>query len=221
MAASPQKRHREEPSAKFHRNIFRRLASGVVKKTSNLFWEIADDWSYKNEKIARYYDRTIGGDYTREYNECGITPESKVLHIGCGAYPLTEMMLATHAHVHSVVGIDHNPLTVKRAGEVIQRKNLNGKITIEHGDGIDFPVDGFDVVIASSCSLPKQAILQHLFATTRSKCRIIVRELDIAADEILYCIRSHPEVKLEKCMHHNPFPFVEPMGWTTYCLRKQ
>jgi protein-L-isoaspartate O-methyltransferase len=206
---------------KFHQNILRSIAIFLVKRSSNLLWEVADDWSYKNEKIARYYDKTIGGDYIREYNECGIPPESKVLHIGCGAYPLTEMMLITHAHVRTVVGIDRNPLTVQRARSVISRRNLEGKISIEYGDGMTFPVEDFDVIIASSCSLPKSAILEHLFATAKSKSMIIVRELDIAAGEILHSIRSHQEVKLEKCMHHNPFPFVEPMGWTTYCLRKK
>ena len=204
----------------FHKNILSGIAIFLIKKSSNLFWEVTDDWAYKSEKISRYYDKTIGGDYEREYNECGIPPDSKVLHIGCGAYPLTEMTLA-QAHVHSIVGIDRNPITVKRAREVILRRNLQGKISIEHGDGINYPVKDFDVIIASSCSLPKALILQHLIATAKSQSKIVVRELDIAAGDILHCINTHQEVILEKCLHHNPFPFIEPMGWSTYCLRKK
>ena len=197
------------------------LAIFCVKKISNLFWEIADTWSYKNNKIAQHYNNSIEAEYQKECETCGLSSNSKVLHIGCGAYPLTEMMLITHARVRTVVGIDRNPITVRRAREVIRRRKLEGKITIEHGDGINFPVEDFDVIIASSCSLPKKEILQHLFSTAKPKCRVIVRELDIAAGEILHSIRTHQVVKLEKCMHHNPFPFVEPMGWTTYCLRKK
>jgi len=209
-----------KPGADFHQNIFRRFAVHVIKKTSNLFWEVADDWSYKNERIAQYYDKTIGGDYEREYNVCGIPPDSKVLHIGCGAYPLTEMTLA-QAHVRSVVGIDHTPITVKRARDVIRRRNLQGKISIEQGDGIDYPVEEFDVIIASSCSMPKVLILKHLFSTAKHGSKIIVRELDIGAGDILSSISKYQGITLEKCLHHNPFPFVEPMGWSTYCVQKQ
>jgi protein-L-isoaspartate O-methyltransferase len=203
-----------------HQNIFRRFAVFVIKKISNLFWEVADDWSYTNEKIARYYDRTIGGDYEREYAVCGIPPGSKVLHIGCGAYPLTEMTLAEEK-ARSIVGIDHTPITVQRAREVIHRRNLQGNISIEHGDGIDYPAEEFDVIIASSCSFPKAQILEHMLPTAKHGAKIIVRELDIGAGEILAIIKKYQGITLEKCLHHNPFPFVEPMGWSTYCLQKQ
>lgn len=209
-----------KPSTEFHQNIFRRFAVYIIKKTSNLFWEVADDWSYKNEKSAQYYDKTIGGDYEREYNECGIPPDSKVLHIGCGAYPLTEMTLA-QTNVRSIVGIDHTPITVQRARAVIRRRNLQGKISIENGDGIDYPVEDFDVIIASSCSFPKVLILQHLLSTAKHGSKIIVRELDIGAGAILSSIKTYPGITLEKCLHHNPFPFIEPMGWSTYCLQKK
>jgi hypothetical protein len=209
-----------KPSTEFHQNIFRRFAVYIIKKTSNLFWEVADDWSYKNEKSAQYYDKTIGGDYEREYNECNIPPDSKVLHIGCGAYPLTEMTLA-QTNVRSIVGIDHTPITVKRAREVIRRRKLQGKISIEYGDGIDYPVEDFDVIIASSCSFPKESILQHLFSTAKHGSKIIVRELDIGAGAILSSIKTYQGITLEKCLHHNPFPFIEPMGWSTYCLQKK
>ena len=210
-----------KPDATFHQTSFRKFTVNVVKKISNLFWEVADDWSNKSERISAYYDRTIGGDYEREYNLCSIPPDSRVLHIGCGAYPLTEMTLAHEPQVRSVVGIDHTPVTVDRARKVIRRRNLAGKISIEHGDGIDYPVENFDVIIASSCSFPKVLILNHLLSTAKRGSKIIVRELDIGAGEILATIANYHNVTLEKCMHHNPFPFVEPMGWSTYCLQKQ
>ncbi len=219
--STPQNEECPKPSANFQLTKFRRYAVNVVKKFSNLFWEIADDWSYKDERIAHYYDRTIGGDYEREYSLCSIPPDSKVLHIGCGAYPLTEMTLAQEAHVRSVVGIDHTPITVDRAREVIRRRNLQGKISIEHGDGIDYPVEDFDVIIASSCSFPKVLILKHLLSAAKHGSKIIVRELDIGAGDILAGISIYQGITLQKCMRHNPFPFVEPMGWSTYCLQKE
>lgn len=208
-----------KPSTETHHNIVNQFAIYVIKKLSNFFWEIADIWSYKNAKIAKYYNKSIGWEYTEEYRECEITPDSAVLHIGCGSYPLTEIMLA-QINVRRVVGIDKNPLTVQRAQEVIRRRNLQGKIAIIHGDGLNYPVEEFDVIIISSCSLPKVQILEHLFTAAKPHSKIIVREVDIATNEIVKSIESHQGIVLDKRMRHNPFPFFAPVGWTTYCLRK-
>lgn len=219
MSASPSEQSMKT-SDRTNQSIMSGIAIFFIKKLSNFFWEIADLWSYKNEKIATYYYKSIGQEYKKEYEECRLTKDSNVLHIGCGAYPLTEIMLAQY-NVRTVVGIDKNLLTVQRAQEVIRRRNLQGKISIEYGDGLDYPVKDFDGIIVSSCSLPKVQILEYLFATAKSQCQIIVREVDIATCDILKSIEAHHDIELMKCMRHNPFPFFEPIGWTTYCLRKK
>lgn len=190
-----------------------------VKKISNFFWEIADTWSYKNDKIAKRYNNSIEGEYQKECTICGLSTNSKVLHIGCGAYPLTEIVLSrccsgTH------VGIDKNPVSVQRAREVIQRHRLDDRITIYHGNGTDYPVNDFDMILISSCSLPKVQILEHLFKNVKHQCIIIVRELRIATPDIYSCINEHPEVEIIEQMHHTPFPFYGPLGWDTIYLRK-
>jgi 2-polyprenyl-3-methyl-5-hydroxy-6-metoxy-1,4-benzoquinol methylase len=202
------------------KTIMDTIAVFFIKKISNCFWEIADSWSYKNNKIAKIYDRSIGDEYRKEYETCGIAPEANILHIGCGAYPLTEIVLAG-CSTGRIVGIDKNPQTVQRAKQVIQKHRLENHVTIQHGDGLDFPVEDFDVIIVSSCSLPKVKILEHLFLQTKPQSRIIVREVDIAANDIITCIHAHPDISLEKQVRHNPFPFFEPIGWTTFCLKKK
>jgi precorrin-6B methylase 2 len=191
-----------------------------IKKLSNYFWEIADNWSYKNEKIAQLYNRSIGKEYRKEYENCGIYGNANILHIGCGAYPLTEMVLAS-CSTGQIVGIDKNPQTVQRAQQMIQKNKLENHIVIKHGDGLDYPVSDYDFIIVSSCSLPKVQILNHLFQKAKSQSTIIVREVDIASDDILQCIEAHQGISLKKQVRHNPFPFFEPIGWTTFCLEKK
>jgi len=191
-----------------------------IKKFSNYFWEIADNWSYKNEKIAKLYDKFIGKEYRKEYENCGICGNANILHIGCGAYPLTEMMLAS-CSTGQIVGIDKNPQTVQRAQQMIRKNKLEKHILIKHGDGLNYPVSDFDFIIVSSCSLPKVQILNHLFQKAKSQSTIIVREVDIAANDILQCIEAHQGITLRKQVRHNPFPFFEPIGWTTFCLDKK
>jgi protein-L-isoaspartate O-methyltransferase len=202
------------------KNILYKIAIFFIKKTSNCFWELADNWSYKNEKIAMLYNRFIGKEYQKEYENCAIQTNVNVLHIGCGAYPLTEMVLASCSAGH-ITGIDKNQQTVTQAREVIKKNTLEDRITITHGDGLDFSVEEFDVIIVSSCSLPKVQILRHLFQKAKSQSTIIVREVDIAANDILRCLDEHQNIELKKQVRHNPFPFFEPIGWTTFCLRKK
>ena len=196
------------------------LAVFFVKKISNCFWEIADTWSYKSEKIAKNYNKSIGKEYRKEYETCGMYSGATILHIGCGAYPLTEIVLA-ECSTGQIVGIDKNLQTVQQAQEVIQKKRLENRITIQHGDGLNYPANGFDAIIVSSCSLPKVKILEHLFRIAKPQSTIVVREVDIAANDILHCLAAHHDIVLVKQVRHNPFPFFEPIGWTTFCLKKK
>ncbi len=202
------------------KNIFERFYMFFVKTVlSNFFWEVADAWSYKNDKIAKRYDKSIEEEYKRECEACGLSTNTKILHIGCGAYPLTQIVLAQCCS-GELVGIDKNPVAVKRAREVIQRHHLQERITINQGNGTDYPVGDFDLILISSCSFPKIQILEHLFKEAKSSSTIIVREVRIAATDILRCIKEHPEIELIQQMHHTPFPFYGPLGWDTFYLQK-
>ncbi|KYK21414.1 hypothetical protein AYK25_03460 [Thermoplasmatales archaeon SM1-50] len=196
------------------------IAIFFIKKISNYFWELADTWSYKNEKIAKLYNRFIGKEYQREYESCIIASNANILHIGCGSYPLTEIVLA-HCSTGHIVGIDKNLQTVTQARQIIIKNKLENCVTITHGDGLDFSIEDFNVIIVSSCSLPKVQILQHLFQKAKPHSRIIVREVDIAVINILQCLDAHRDIEIIKQIRHNPFPFLEPIGWTTFCLKKK
>jgi len=191
-----------------------------IKKVSNYLWEIADTWSYKNEKIAQLYNKSIEKEYRKEYENCDVHGNVDILHIGCGAYPLTDIVLAGCSTGH-IVGIDKNPQTVKRAQQIIQKNKLENHILIKQGDGLDYPVNNFDFIIISSCSLPKVKILNHIFQKAKSPSTIIVREVDIATNDILQCIDAYEDIIIKKQIHHNPFPFFEPIGWTTFYLEKK
>ena len=138
--------------------------------------------------------------------------------MGCGSYPLTEMTIARLFEVH-VVGIDKNLKAVKRAGNVILKKKFDKKITIEYGNGVNYPVEDFDTIIVSSCALPKVAILNHIFTKAKTNSSIIVRDLDIATEEILDCINEYENIVIEKRIHH-PVPSLMPIGWNAFYLKK-
>jgi 2-polyprenyl-3-methyl-5-hydroxy-6-metoxy-1,4-benzoquinol methylase len=202
------------------KTILDTIAIFFIKKTANCFWEIADTWSYKNDAITKLYNKTIGKEYRKEYENCGISSHMNILHIGCGSYPLTEMVLASCTEGR-IVGIDKNSQSVQRGQQVIKKNKLDDRIILKHGDGLDFPVEEFDMVIVSSCSQPKIKILEHIFQKVKSQSTIIVREVDIATKDIINCIDAYPVIELNQQIRHNPFPFFEPIGWTTFCLTKK
>ncbi len=185
-----------------------------------MFWEIADTWSYKNNQIAQRYNNSIEKEYQKECKNYGLSSNSNVLHIGCGAYPLTDIVLS-HYFVGTLLGIDKNPLAVQRAQEIVRQHNLQNRITIQHGNGTEFPVNNFDLILISSCSLPKVQILEHLLKNAKHQSTIVVREVSIATADVLNCITLHPEIEIIQKMHHTPFPFYGPFGWDTFYLRKK
>ena len=191
-----------------------------IKLISNTFWEIADYFSYQSKTAAKMYDNRIGDEYQKEYESCGVASARKILHIGSGAYPLTEMALAAVSN-GQVVGIDKKLATVQKGSKIVAQRGMQDRINIRHGDGRTYPVAEFDTIIVSSCSLPKIPILEHLAVMARPKTNIIVREVDIAGPFIEDFLAAHPEVQVSARIRHNPFPFVHPIGWTTYRLQKQ
>jgi len=208
------------PQVQFKKSkIIDRIAIFLIRTASNYFWIVVDILSYQNEKIADLYKKSIGEEYKNECKTFHISKGKKILHVGCGSYPLTEMTL-TELFKVEVVGIDKNKKAVKRANEVILKKHLDKKITIKQGNGAKYPLEKFDIIIVSSCALPKKEILSHIFKTAKKKSIIIIRDLDAVTDEILNCIDAHKNITIEKRIHH-PVPCLLLLGWNAFHLKKK
>jgi len=75
------------------------------KKRTILFWDFVDMLSCKMVKLAELYEKTIGGAYRKERERFVLSKAKNILHIGCGAYPITAMMLAEMDDVKIVTKI--------------------------------------------------------------------------------------------------------------------
>lgn len=192
----------------------------LVGKIVNIFWRYVDNSSCKMEKLAKLYEISIGKEYKKESEIFGISKDNNILHIGCGAYPITAIILEKFNDV-KVVAIDKNQKAVKLASRIINEKNLQEKITVKHGNGINYPVEDFDTIIVSSCSMPKVEILEHIFETAKPQSKIIVRELDIAAETITKLISLHHEIVPVKTMRSRSIPFFKTGGWQSFYLVKR
>ena len=200
--------------------LLRRFFIGLFRVKSILFWELVDLLSGKNQKIAAIYKNAIVNEYNKEYNFLQIQPTDTILHIGCGAYPLTEMTLVEHSNI-KVVGIDNKPKAISHARQIVKTKKLEHHIAIKRGDGINYPVDKFSVIILSSCAYPKLPILKHLVQKAHPDTTIVIRELDIAIDPILEFINNQKKISIRKQIEHTPFPYSITSAWTTLIFKKK
>jgi len=202
-------------------NFKTKLQIYLMKNISSYYWWFIDNLAHKLDKLAEiYYKKSIGSEYKREYKTFDISKEDKVLHIGSGAFPLTEIILVESIGT-TVVGIDKSLNAVKSANDVVYKKNLHDKIKIDHGNGMDYPIKNFDVVIVSSCASPMVKIVEHIFKTAKNNTRIILREMEISIKPLIKYIGMQKDVRLVKKIDHHPFPFLKPFGWQSFYLIKK
>ena len=182
----------------------------------NFFWKTVDYIACKIKRFAEIYENNISKEYEREGKLFNISESKNILHIGCGSYPVTAITLAKY-NGSQVVGIDTDPRAIKLATKVINKKKLQDKIRINLGDGRTYPLDKFDTIIISSCSIPKIEILKYIFKKAKLNCKIIVRELYGISKAVVDCINLHENIEIKNRIDNHPFPTSK---WESFYLVK-
>ncbi len=122
--------------------------------------------------------------YLQEIHLANIRPVEQVLHIGCGIFPTETMLIATETKA-SVVGIDNSYTAVRLARNYIQKRGLEQTVTIQLGDGKDFPVDQFAVVFVAINVFPIDSVLIHLSKQMKKNGRIICKSFKCDIPQVL------------------------------------
>lgn len=185
-------------------------------KYANYFWYFVDKFSCKLERLAELYDKKIFKVYKNEGKEFGIKNVKNILHVGCGEYPISALALA-ELNGGNIVGIDSNPKVIKPAIEIIKKKNLEDKIKIKYGNGINYPLDNFDMIVVSGCADPKIKVVEHVFKTAKPGTKIIVRELFSTKKVLDRMIHSYGDIKIIKRIGN--YPFITSK-WESFYLEK-
>ena len=87
-------------------------------KRLNIFWNVVDRLSNKSNFIEGFYHKTVGREYRNEIDSFELTKSKKILHIGCGTYPITALILSELNGV-KIVTIDHDAKSVETAQKII------------------------------------------------------------------------------------------------------
>ncbi len=185
---------------------------------SNLFWKFVDIFSCKLKKIAEIYERVVVTEYNREIEKFGISKSKRVLHIGCGSYPITAFVLANN-NIEKIVGIDKSKFSIKSAKNIISNRGLSNQVMLKYGDGVNFPLKDFDTIIISSCSIPKWKILENIFNNAPSNCKIIAREQPGPSKVVSECIKVYSDkINFINKIDNRAFPTSK---WESYCIIKK
>jgi len=183
----------------------------------NLFWHYTDTICFKFEVLGKIYEKFIGSEYKKENNYIDMSKVKKVLHIGCGKYPISALILGENFD-GGIVAIDNKYEVVEEASQVVKKKNLEDKIFIERGDGTNYPMDDFDVIIVSSCSVPKLDVLEHIFDSAKVDTKIIIREFGRGISPVVDLIDSNDDILFKEKIDNYSFPCFK---WSSfYCLKK-
>jgi len=189
----------------------------IIKIKLNYFWHFIDFLSFFFNRFGIIYEKIIGIEYEKEIKKFELTKSKKILHIGCGAYPITALVLAKKTSA-KIVSIDKDPMAVKFAQKVINKKKLEKKINIDIGNGQKYPAKNYDTIILSSCSSPKRKILEHISKTADINTKIIVREIEKNIDNINDIIKSNKNIKFIDKMNNSSIPNFK---WYSFYLVKK
>ncbi len=124
--------------------------------------------------LGLLYKKIHEGLVIKEIRAALITQKDKVLQIGCGSLPYTAETIANKTGAR-VTAVDNDSLVVKDASNYIFEKELSGLVKIEKGDGNDYPVSGFDVIIFSLGVKPRDQILKRVLLEIKGGTRIVFR----------------------------------------------
>ncbi|UCD14204.1 MAG: class I SAM-dependent methyltransferase [Thermoplasmatales archaeon] len=110
-----------------------------------------------------------------------VSSENKVLFIGSGIIPYEAILIAEETKA-KVVGIDNSMKTLKFAQSYINKKGLTDMIKIEYGDGLNYPIQDFDVIFIAINVWPIDSILKHIYYHMKDDAKVMCKSFknDIA-----------------------------------------
>jgi protein-L-isoaspartate O-methyltransferase len=158
------------------------------------FWHYIEILAYKINLLAILYENSIGREYTKEAKKFNLSNAKNILHVGCGSYPISGIMLKKNK-ASKIVTIDTNTKSVRRAGKLLKKKKLNKSIKADIGDGRNYPLNKFDTIILSGCAFPKKEVVEYIIKNANHNCKIIIRDANHEYYTTLDLIKKFKDIK--------------------------
>ncbi|MDZ4064588.1 MAG: nicotianamine synthase family protein [Coriobacteriia bacterium] len=120
-----------------------------------------------------------------EVHAASLHAGDKVLFVGCGPLPLTNILLAAHHDVHTIA-VETDADLADLADRVVQRLGLSERIEAVRGDHRWLSVGRIpDLVMVAAQANPRRQILQHLLDVLPKGARVSLRTYEKGMRRIL------------------------------------
>ncbi|MGC8230040.1 SAM-dependent methyltransferase [Pseudobacillus badius] len=121
------------------------------------------------------YFKNIESCIKEEFGGFQVYPESKVLLIGSGSFPMTPLLIAKQTGAE-VVGIDIDDEAIKIGSDVIERLGKGLKIKLENTlvEDLDFSKEATHIIFSSTVE-KKYELLDQLYTLTNEQVVVAMR----------------------------------------------
>ncbi|MEM0492440.1 MAG: hypothetical protein QXS02_00555 [Candidatus Thermoplasmatota archaeon] len=157
------------------KEIGTRLRTDILKKLMDPAFSLFEKTASTIPILSNIYIGLYNDVIKKEIAMANIKTDDKILVIGCGALPVTPVLI-TRMTGSYVTCIDHDRSVIKKASFFIDSMSLNDKIKVEHADGVGYPIESFNVIVIVYGVKPSDKILAYVSDQIKNKnTRVILR----------------------------------------------
>ena len=156
----------EKISPKYKKNQLK----GILDFLYVLFEKIAIKFNIISLNYLNLYAELV----KKEIKMTKITSKDSVLIIGCGTLPSTSLLISIETKA-KIVAIDKDKKAIEGAKTFLSNIQMKDKIILKYADGLDYPLDDFNVIFILYGVKNLEKIIGHLYLKANSNSKIIVR----------------------------------------------
>ena len=164
----------------FKNTIFRHIGSKTKPGSFKFFMDISfaffEKIAFKFEKISSIYLEIYEEMVEKELSMIKTSKEHLILVVGSGTLPATPIIIA-HKTNAKITSIDIDEKAVKESNRYIRNLNLQDKINIIPGDGVDYPLKNFDIIFVLYGMRKQKEIIDHLSKNIKQSTKVIIRTI--------------------------------------------
>jgi len=161
--------------------VTRRIFNRIISQVEKVFC--------RNNIFLKFYGGITAKTILKELSTVNLPADANVLYIGCGSIPHTLIALAK-MKTWKLTGIDKDSEAVEKAKEVVRKLAVSDRVKIEKGDGLEYNVSGYDLIIMDYCVEPREKVLERLWKEADPGTIILYR----GPWEVLYIIYGRDKI---------------------------
>ena len=158
----------------FYRQIGTKFRTDALKFFWDIFFVVLEKIGFKFDVISSNYIKLYDDIVEKEICMAKISSKDRILVIGCGSLPATTALIAMKTKAE-ITTIDTDLKAAHEASYFFKNLNLERQITVEHADGLKYPISKFDVIFVLYGVQQQKEILNYLAENMQDTTKIIFR----------------------------------------------